>query len=178
MVCDSSRLVCALEEVSRHLEQQPSWFDWVSLVVVPAVVGMASLAIGFGAWRVARQSHALASQMREENAAARLRAERQEFAEDVSDYIFRAYRERAADQVASSSADKAATLAAKAYAVESPNALRLVAAVQRPFAEAEASSGDARSEALVARNSAQLTLRFWVKDPSDVTEIEYQHESA
>ncbi|MBA8812686.1 hypothetical protein [Frigoribacterium faeni] len=169
-------MVRALEEVSRQLEQQPSWFDWVSLVMVPAIVGMASLAIGFGAWRVARQSHALARQMREESEAARLRAERQDFAEDVSDYIFRAYRERAANQLASSSADKAATLTAKAFAIESPNALLLVAAVQRPFAEAGSSSMDALGGALVARNRAQLTLRFWVKDPSKVTELEYEQE--
>jgi len=177
MGCDTSRLVCALRELSGQLGQQPSWFDWLSLVVVPALVGVASLAIGFAAWRVARQSHALATQMRNENETARLRAERQDFAEDVSDYIFRAYRERTENQLASSSADKAATLTAKAFAIESPNALQLIAAVQRPFADIEGAGASGLKEALVARNRAQLTLRLWVKKPSDIVEVDYQPEA-
>ena len=62
----------------------PTAFDWISLVVVPALLGLGSLTVAYASWRVARASHALATKLDRRDEAAQRREDRYRVAESVT----------------------------------------------------------------------------------------------
>lgn len=62
----------------------PTAFDWISLVVVPALLGLGSLAVAYASWLVARASHALATKLDRRDEAAQRREDRYRVAESVT----------------------------------------------------------------------------------------------
>jgi hypothetical protein len=62
MVCDAARLTCAVLEVAEALRGGPTLFEVLSQVVVPLVLGVATLVVAFLSFRVARQATTLTEQ--------------------------------------------------------------------------------------------------------------------
>lgn len=58
-------------------------YDWLKDIVLPLVVGAGSVWVGFAAWRVARQSHQLAEQVRNDEANRAKDAARDRYREQL-----------------------------------------------------------------------------------------------
>lgn len=93
----------------------PTWFDWISNVVVPILLGVASLAVAIVALFVTRGSNRLTKEIHEANTAAASRDERRRLARLVFEWSAR----RWTGEPAATIEDRAGLSAARAiFSVE------------------------------------------------------------
>lgn len=200
MDCDATALTCAVLDVAEALRGGPSVFELVSQVAVPLLLGALTLVVAWLSFRVgkrsnllaeearlvstraiavaeqsnevARESHRLSEQMREDAIADRLRKERDEFVAACQEWLSleldwirqadNGVRERA-------NALGYAVLARAAF-LDNPNGLDLVLFLRNSI-ESVDDLDPLWSKTSWVDVRAQYALRIWQRNPHD-TELE------
>lgn len=75
----SDALRCELQRIADALEAQPGWFELLSSVIVPLVLGLATLAVAVLSWRLSIRVHRFEKESGARTEARDARARRAEF---------------------------------------------------------------------------------------------------
>lgn len=196
MDCDATALTCAVLEVAEALRGGPSVFEVVSQVAVPLLLGVGTLLVAVLSFRVgkrsnvlaeearlvstraiavaeqsnevARESHRLSEQMREDAIADRLRKERDEFVVVIFEWV-----DLETDWlvVGETSSKQAATLRelealVRATSLESPRGTDLVDFIQGKLRDAK-TLDPSWPKRLWVNAQVQYAVRQWLRDPAD-----------
>lgn len=196
MDCDATALTCAVLEVAETLRGGPSVFEVVSQVAVPLLLGVGTLLVAVLSFRVgkrsnvlaeearlvstraiavaeqsnevARESHRLSEQMREDAIADRLRKEREEFVEKCQEWLglelgqMKAWHPRVRDRAGALEY----ALFARATTLDNPNGVTLVQFIRTAIQSVGELDPNWDKPSWVGVR-AQYALSIWLRNPHD-----------